>query len=249
MKSLSIPPRLLRILFFFAVISCGGAGDQPGDGNTDSSAAAGKGDSAITLKSSPIVTTPQYMMIITHKVADYDRWQTSYEEHDSARLASQVHSYVIGRSATDRTMIFVAMKFDDLEKGRAFGKSADLKARMRKAGVSGSAKIRLTNMTWQDTSKSSTNLRSMTTFTVKDWDSWQRSFESSRPIRENNGLADRAYGHDADDNKKVLVVVAVTDTAKAYAFWKSDQLKDLRQKSGVTSEPERFNFRIVKRYD
>jgi len=248
MKSLSILPRLLRIICLLFIISCGDAGDQSGDGKTDSSAAGSKGDSAVTLTSSPIVTTPQYMMIITHKVGDYDKWQTSYEEHDSVRLASRVHSYVIGRSATDRTMIFVAMKFDDLEKGRAFGKSPDLKARMRKAGVSGTPNIRLTNMTWQDTSKSSTNLRSMTTFTVKDWDTWQRSFESSRPIREQNGVSDRAYGHDADDNKKVLVVVAVTDTTKAYAFWKSDQLKGLRQKSGVTSEPQRFNFRIVKRY-
>jgi hypothetical protein len=61
-------------------------------------------------------------------------------------------------------------------------------------------------------------------------------------------LIDRVYGHEADDNKKVTLVVAVTDTAKANAFWKSDQLKKLRAGSGVTSEPNRFVFRIVKRY-
>ena len=84
--------------------------------------------------------------------------------------------------------------------------------------------------------------------TVSDWDKWQRSFDSSRQVRLDNGLIDRAFGHDADDNKKVSLVVAVTDTAKANAFWKSDQLKKLRAGSGTTSEPERFVFRVVKRY-
>jgi hypothetical protein len=83
---------------------------------------------------------------------------------------------------------------------------------------------------------------------VKNWENWQRSFDSTRQIRMDNGLIDRAYGHDANDDKKVTLVVAVADTAKAYAFWKSDQLKQLRSGSGAMGEPDRFLFRVVKRY-
>jgi hypothetical protein len=144
-------------------------------------------------------------------------------------------------------MVLVATKVDDIEKAKVFGKSAALKQAMQKAGVS-KPTFSFATMTYQDTGNISTDLRSRTTFTVKDWDKWQRYFDSSRQVRLDNGLIDRVYGHEADDNKKVTLVVAVTDTAKANAFWKSDQLKKLRAGSGVTSEPNRFVFRIVKRY-
>jgi hypothetical protein len=247
MKFYSFLPATLFGMFLFCMASCGEQNDQKDDVTSDSmtndTTAATK-----TTAPSTIVTTPQNMMIVRHKVADFDKWLASYEAHDSIRLANGVHSYVIGRGVTDPNMILVATKVGDIEKAKAFGKSSQLKQAMQKAGVTGKPDIRFTTMTYQDTGIISADLRSRTTFTVKNWDNWQRSFDSSRQVRIDNGLIDRAYGHDADDNKKVTLVVAVTDTAKANAFWKSDQLKQLRARSGAMGEPERFLFRVVKRY-
>ena len=61
-------------------------------------------------------------------------------------------------------------------------------------------------------------------------------------------LTVRVVGHDADDNKKVSLVTAVMDTAKARAYWKSDMLKKRREAGGVLTEPKRFLFRVVHRY-
>ncbi len=61
-------------------------------------------------------------------------------------------------------------------------------------------------------------------------------------------LTARVIGHDPDDNKKVSLVTAVIDTAKAFAYWKSDALKKRREAGGVIGEPERFVFQVVKRY-
>ncbi|MBC7874517.1 MAG: hypothetical protein H7Y01_11000, partial [Ferruginibacter sp.] len=69
-----------------------------------------------------------------------------------------------------------------------------------------------------------------------------------RQERIDNGITDRVYGHDADDNHKVMLVTALTDTAKAAAYWKSDMLKKRRAASGAIGEPDRFVFRIVQRY-
>jgi hypothetical protein len=248
MKSSSLLPASLLCIFLFCMISCGDQTDEKDNGTTDTVGSDSATNTATTVPASTFVTTPEIMMFITHKVGDYDKWLTNYEEHDSVRLSNGVHNYVIGYSTTDRTKIFVALKSDEANKAKAFGKSADLKQAMKKGGVTGTPDMHVYNITFQDTGKISTNLRSQTTFTVKDWDKWQRSFDSSRQIRVDNGLVDRAYGHDVDNNKKVTLVVAVTDTAKAYAFWKSDQIKQLRAKSGVIGNPQRFNFRIVKRY-
>ena len=249
MKTSSILPVTILGMFLFFMVSCGDQNDH-NDMETNDSAANDSTTNAATTTpaTSAIVTTPQNMLIVTHKVTDFDKWLTSYDAHDSLRLANGIHSYVIGRGVTDPNMILVATKVDDIEKAKAFGKSATLKQAMQKGGVTGKPVVNLTTMTYQDTGTISTDLRSQTTFTVKDWDNWQRSFDSSRQVRLDNGLVDRAYGHDADDNKKVTLVVGVTDTAKAKAFWKSDQLKQIRSRSGAIGEPNRFLFRIVKRY-
>ena len=245
------PSSFLTAIFlgmFICLNSCGDQNDQNDTEMSDSAVNDTTTNATTAPAPSAIVTTPQNMMIVNHKVADFDKFLASYEAHDSLRLANGIHSYVIGRGVKDQNMILVATKVDDIEKAKAFGKSTHLKQAMQQAGVTGKPAISYTIMTYQDTGNISTDLRSRTTFTVKDWDKWQRSFDSSRQVRLDNGLIDRVYGHDADDNKKVSLVVAVTDTAKANAFWKSDQLKKLRAASGATSEPDRFVFRIVKRY-
>ena len=246
MKSSSFLHVALFSMFLFGMVSCGGASDDKTNQATDS-VANDTAAAATTVAASTIVSAPQNMMVVTHKVKDFDKWLASYEAHDSMKLANGIHNYVIGRSVKDPNMILVATKVDDLEKAKAFGKSADLKQAMQKGGVTNPV-FSLITMTYQDTGNVSTDLRSRTTFTVKDWDKWQRTFDSTRQIRLDNGLIDRAYGHDADNDKKVTLVLAVTDTAKANAFWKSQQLKELRAGSGAIGEPERFMFRVVKRY-
>ena len=248
MKSSSFRPAILLGLYFFCLASCGDQNNQNDKEMTDSVANDTTSAATTAPAASTIVSTPQNMMIVKHKVTDFDKFLSSYEAHDSLRLANGIHSYVIGRGASDPNTILVATKIDDLEKAKAFSKSADLKQAMQKAGVTGKPDIRFTTMTFQDTGNVSPDLRSRNTVTVKDWDKWQRSFDSSRQVRLDNGLTDRAYGHEADDNKKVTLVVAVSDTAKANAFWKSDQLKKIRAASGAIGEPDRFVFRVVKRY-
>jgi hypothetical protein len=188
------------------------------------------------------------MVIVTHKVANYEKWLKAYEMHDSARLASGLHDYVIGRGLQDSNVVLVALKADDTAKAKAFGKSPDLKKAMQKAGVVGAPMISVLTETWQDTAKIDSKLRSRTSFMVKDWDAWVKGFEDGKQERLDNGITDRVIGHDLNDNKKVSLVTAVTDTAKAFAYYKSDALKKRREASGVVGEPVRFLFRIVKRY-
>jgi hypothetical protein len=83
---------------------------------------------------------------------------------------------------------------------------------------------------------------------VKDFDAWQKSFEAGKQERLDNAITDRVVGHDVDDNKKVMLVTAVLDTAKAFAYYKSDGLKKRREAGGVIGTPARFLYRIVKRY-
>jgi hypothetical protein len=242
--------KLAGLLFYAATLfflnSCGGDGSKE-QTNTDTSTAETT-TPVITPEVNTIVTTPENMMIVQHKVADFAKWKMSYDEHDSMRLAHGVHSYVLGRGVQDSNTVLVVVKVDDVAKAKAFAKDPSLKKAMQKGGVTGAPTISFVTATWQDTANIGAVPRSMTTFAIKDWDAWQKSFDEGKQERIDNGLAVRVVGHDADDNKKVALVTAIMDTAKANAYWKSDMLKKRREAGGVLTEPKRFLFRVAHRY-
>lgn len=225
--------------------SCGGGG---GEKTTTDTIITDSPTVSAAPVANTITTTPQNMVIVKHKVANFAKWIVVYDEHDSSRLANQIHSYVIGRGVQDSNMVLIAMKADDMDKAKTFAKDPGLKKAMQKGGVTGTPSFSFVTLTFQDTAIIDSDIRSRSTFTVKDWDAWQKAFEEGRQERQDNGLVVRAYGHDVDDNHKVTLVVAVTDTAKANAYWKSDMLKQRRTAAGVIGEPERFIFRIARRY-
>jgi hypothetical protein len=240
--------RFIHLLFYASLAvsftSCSGGGS--GKTSTDTTSTDTNAVSAVP--ENTIITTPQNMMIAKHKVNNFAKWKASYDEHDSLRLANGIHSYVIGRGLQDSNMVLVALRVDDMDKAKAFAKDPSLKQAMQKGGVMGTPSFSFVTMTFQDTAVINSDLRSRTTFTVKDWDAWQKAFEEGKQERLDNGITVRAYGHDVDDNHKVDLVTAITDTAKAFAYYKSDALKQRRAASGVVGEPNRFLFRIVQRY-
>jgi hypothetical protein len=242
---------LFCVALAFFLISCGGGSSNEQKSTSDSTTTDTTATTTAPTTQTPtstIVTTPQDMMVVTHKVKDFAKWKASYDANDSLKLAYGVHNYVVGRGTPDTSMVLVATKVDDVNKAKAFGKSATLKNAMAKGGVIGAPSIHYTTMVWQETAVISTTARVRSTFTVKDWDTWKKMFDSSMQTKMDNGLMARAYGHDVDDNHKVTLVSAVLDSAKAAAWFKSDELKKRRVASGVIGEPQRFFFNIAQLY-
>src|SRR3954447_15584905 len=241
MSHFKTAPALLVATCMMFLSSCGNNQQKDEAATTDSAAST---TTTTTSSKTDIDTTPQTMLLVRHKVANYGKWKMSYDSHDSFRVASGIHNYVIARGVDDSNMLLVATKADDVAKAKAFTKDPSLKAAMQKGGVIGSPLISLTTTIYRDNSQNMSDLRAMTNFTVKDWDAWKKAFESNRQFRAEQGLTDRAYGHDVDDNHKVTLVVAINDTAKANAYWNSAAIKQKRAESGVVGEVKRFVYDV-----
>jgi hypothetical protein len=241
--------RFSNSLFYVGVVlflsSCGSGGNEK-TAATDSTAMADSAAKAQVVNT--IVSTPQNVVVITHKVADFAKWFAAYEAHDSARLASGLHNYVIGRGLEDSNMVTIVLRVDDTTKANAFAKDPGLKTAMKKGGVLGTPTMSMLTETWQDTAKIEQTLRSRATYTVKDWDAWVKGFQDGKQQRMDAGIIDRAVGHGLNDDKKVYVVTVLSDTAKAFAYYKSDALKKRMEASGVIGKPDRFFYRLVKHY-
>lgn len=232
---------LLCMAMSLLFISCNNEGEKTESTTGGTTVAAPE-------KVSTIVTTPQLMMMVRHKVKDYAAFKTVYDDHDSVRRANGLYNYVLGRGMDDSMMVMIALRADNLEKAKAFSKDVVLKTAMQKAGVVGAPEMSFINVVWQDTVNVGAIPRVIASFTIKDWDTWKKSFEESKQERIDNGVVDRQYGHDADDNLKISLVTALTDDTKARAYWSSDVLKKRRETAGLTTEPNRFVFNIVQRY-
>ncbi|MCY7420206.1 MAG: hypothetical protein LH478_00450 [Chitinophagaceae bacterium] len=229
------------------LFSCGDAATST-KSSTDSTATTDTMSKEPTSAPSGIVTTPENIVIVRYKISDYAKWRALYDTRDSMRSANGIHNYVLGRSVEDTNTIMVALKADDVAKAKAFTKSSSLQSALQKGYVTGTPKYNFTTVVYQDMSPNMSDLRAMTFLTVKDWDAWKTSFEADRQMRTENGLTDRAYGYDADDNHKVVVVVGVNDSTKAAAYWNSDLIKQRRAASGVVGQVERFVYRVVQKY-
>jgi hypothetical protein len=238
---------LLCATLSLSLMSCGNS-DTSTESKTDTIANTDTASKEAAPAQSNIVTNPENIVVVRYKVSDFAKWRSMYDTRDSMRMANGLHNYVLGRGVVDSSALLVALKADDMAKAKAFTKESSLKSALQKGYVTGAPKYNFTSVVYQDMSPSMSDLRSMTTFTVKDWDVWKKSFEEGRQIRLDNGLTDRAYGHDVDDNHKVVVVVAINDSAKAAAFWNSDLLKQRRAASGVVGNVDRFVYRVIQRY-
>ena len=190
---------------------------------------------------------PAMVMAITHEVANYAKWKSAYDAHDSGRLSHGLHNYVICRGVEDSNMVMVALRMDDVNKAKELGGSKELMENMKKAGAS-KPSIEYTETVMNDTAAIQQTVRVMVRHKVKDWDTWKKAFDSHKQTRMDAGLTDRVIGHLVGDDHSVFVVFAVADMAKAKAFMDSKDLKDKMNEAGVVGPPTTFFYRIAARY-
>src|SRR5690349_10104944 len=112
-RSRTLPLWLMAASIF--TYSCGSnqSSESEKAGTDTSKAATTTAAPAETKPASTTTTVPADVMVVVHKVKDYGKWQASYDAHDSMKLASGVHNYVIGRSVQDSNTIVVATMVDD----------------------------------------------------------------------------------------------------------------------------------------
>src|SRR4051794_3396224 len=97
MNQFKTAPALLVATCIMFLSSCGNNQEKSDAATTDSTASTTDTTTTTTSAKTDIDTTPQTMLLVRHRVANYAKWKTSYDSHDSFRLASGIHNYVIAR--------------------------------------------------------------------------------------------------------------------------------------------------------
>ncbi len=230
-----------------AIYSCNSGGNKS---TTTTSTDSTKADSTAAVAKAPATAeaTPAITLTIKQKVANFSKWFVVYEGHDTARVASGLHNFVVGRGLKDSNLVLVALHVDDTSKAREFANSPGLMAAMKKGGTIGKPIIDYTLNKFHDNNTDSSTQRAIVKFQVKDYDAWKNVFESDKAERMNAGMTLRAINQDINNPDKVSLVFQIADMKKAEDFMHSKELRKRMDSAGVVGVPDAFFYHVVKQY-
>jgi len=83
--------------------------------------------------------------IVQHPIADYDTWKVAFDEHDGVRKEAGVLGHSVNTVAGSDKEVVALAQSDSMDKLRALFSSAELKAAMENAGVTGPPKFTFVN--------------------------------------------------------------------------------------------------------
>jgi hypothetical protein len=81
------------------------------------------------------------LMVIQHKIRDYDAWRPVYDAHEASRTGAGVTNGRVYRKAEDPSDILALFDVADVAKARTWTASDDLRTAMAKSGVVGEPAI------------------------------------------------------------------------------------------------------------
>jgi len=82
-------------------------------------------------------------LIVRHAVDDYAAWRSVYDSVEDLRRGFGCTRAAVLTDPGDKNDVYVVHEFPSLEQARDYAASDDLRAAMRKAGVSGPPRIEI----------------------------------------------------------------------------------------------------------
>jgi hypothetical protein len=81
------------------------------------------------------------LLIIHHRVRDYDAWRPAYDAHKPMRNSAGLTNGRVFRATDNSNDLVILLDMADRQKAQDFVASDDLKTVMRNAGVEGTPEI------------------------------------------------------------------------------------------------------------
>jgi hypothetical protein len=162
----------------------------------------------------------KYLTVI-HECKDYPTWKTAYDADAPNRAAAGLTDFHVLREHDNANLVALMFGVSDIARAKAFAQSPDLAATMKAAGIIGTPRLRFRH---GDYNRGSAANYATMTLTVRDY----------------AGLTDLAVLPLDDDPNNLLILWAVSDVARATAFFDSPALAaHMANTAGVVGPPER----------
>jgi hypothetical protein len=177
-----------------------------------------------------------YLTVI-HECKDYPTWKKAYDADAPNRAAAGLTDIPCFARARQCQSGGTYVRGSDVGRAKAFATSPDLAAAMKAAGIVGTPRVRFRHGEYNRVS--APNYATMT-LTVRDYETALKAYAMDAADRKGAGLTDLAVLQLDDDPNNLLILWAVSDVARATAFFDSPALAaHMAKNAGVVGPPER----------
>ena len=180
-------------------------------------------------------------LTVVHECKDYPSWKKAYDAHASERAAAGLTELHVLREHDNANLVALMFGVVDVGRAKAFVTSSDLAAAMKSAGIVGNPKVRFRHGNY---SRTSAPIAATMTLAVRDYETALKAYAMDAADRKGAGLTDLAVLQLDDDPNNLLIMWAVSDIARATAFFDSPALAaHMAKNAGVVGPPERHFWR------
>ncbi|MFY0650537.1 MAG: hypothetical protein JXQ96_00820 [Cyclobacteriaceae bacterium] len=182
---------------------------------------------------------PKYGMIITHEVADFDKWLESYNEASGMRTGNGLNDGTVHRHSDNPNMVTVTLFTSGHESAKAFATSQDLKFAMQQAGVTSEPEVSYWDLKWLRPGSEEAEFKQayLVNHDVSDVEAWQQLFEEHDSVRVANGSLAIVTATNSENPNNVGIYLGITDAEKSAVFLQNPELEEEMKKAGVIGAP------------
>jgi quinol monooxygenase YgiN len=238
MKRLLVLPAISMTVL---LLSCG---SEPAKEETKAA------DTAVAVAPAPAEVKPAFIpfkvVIVQHKVKNFEKSETGYFNRDSLRNTFGITHYVIGRDLKDSNTVFVVDRIEDMDKAKSFYALPATKEAMMKAGVGGPPGLTYAEFIRVNENPIQYLDGVAVSHRVKDFAAWLKAYDADATSRSSNGLIERGIARNLQDSNTVSILFEVSDMAKAKARMASPDLKKVMADAGVEGPPTIRWYKLIK---
>ena len=181
---------------------------------------------------------PPAAVMVRHPVADFDTWKAGFDADEGSRRGAGVLGHHLNRSQDDPNTVSVYMALSDLDRGKTFASSPDLKSKMEDLGVTGPP-----DFMWMTPVREAVvwdrELPAMViTHTVADFDAWLEGYNAADAIRASKGIVGHAANRSLDDPSLAVIYHQAETFEDLRSFLEDPDLQAAMQQAGATSKPD-----------
>jgi hypothetical protein len=177
-----------------------------------------------------------YLTVI-HECKDYAAWKKGYDRDAPNRAAAGLTDIHVLREHANANLVALMFGVSNVGRAKAFSTSPDLAAAMTAAGIVGTPKLRFRHGEYNRVSAAT---YATLTLSVRDYETARKAYAMDAADRRDAGLTDLAMLQLDDDPNNLLLLWAVSDVARATAFFDSPALAaHMAKNAGVVGPPER----------
>ena len=181
---------------------------------------------------------PAFAAVITHKVADFDKWKAGFDGHMEQRKGAGILGHHVSRDMEDANLVTVYMPMNETEKFTAMLGSDDMKKAMTEAGVQGEPTITMIKPVENKVVMDRDIAGMVMIFEVENFETFMGVFHAHGEAMTKAGILGTAVNRGVENENQIIVLLQADTSEAIMAFMGLPEIQESMGKASIKGETQ-----------